>query len=107
MSIAAERATKSFRTTEEVKLLVTRLAALQNVDEGDLLSAMLDAYLLVHSPSFTEALPAAREVVNAKPSEVEAALARFRRTLAGDFGGRLPRLTQLPSARERLRAKRG
>lgn len=99
---------KSFRTTEEVKTLVTRLAALQDLHEGELLDAMVDAYLLVHSASFAHAIPAAAEVVSAKPQELHGAIARFRAFLASNFkpGEQLPTVKQLPSGRERIRARR-
>ncbi len=101
-------ANKSFRTTEEVKTLVARIAALQGLQEGELLDAMVDAYLLVHSPSFAHALPAAAAVVKAKPNEVRGAIARFRAFLASNFRSdeQLPTVTALPSGRERIRARR-
>jgi len=105
---AEQTAIKSFRTTEEVRALVTRLAALQNLQDGELLDAMVDAYLLVHSASFAHVIPQAAAVVRAKPGEVEGAVARFRAFLAASFrpDEKLPTITQLPSARERIRAKR-
>ncbi len=105
---AEPTATKSFRTTEDAKAIVTRLAALQDLHDGELLDAMIDAYLLVHSASFAHAIPEAAAVVAAKPREVEGAIARFRAFLAGNFRleQKLPTVSALPSARERLRAKR-
>jgi hypothetical protein len=111
MSVTAAReqsVNKSFRTTEEVKTLVTRLAALQGLHEGELLDAMVDAYLLVHSPTFAHAIPQAAAVVSARPQELKDAIERFRAFLATNFksGAQLPTVTQLPSGRERLRARR-
>ena len=89
----------------ECRVRPPRIAALRGIDEGALLSDLVDAYLLVHSPSFAQVFLGARAVTSAKPTQLNDALAPSRAELAADFsaGGTL---SSLPSARDQLIARR-
>lgn len=104
-----EKVAKGFRLPSETKRLIEVLAVIEGLDEGDLLSRLLDAYLHYRSPQyrtfFANAADHVRKMLAADPGAIEDATSELRKALSAQ-----PEVTPAPAktldeAKERLIAR--
>lgn len=105
MAVAEPKVQKAFRTTDETRRLIEVLAALEKKDQGDLLTDMVNTYLVANSNSYAPFFSAAAALAQADPDSVGASTAKLRDALL-----QAPSTPQLsfapqPSARERIAAR--
>ena len=102
MAVADPKVQKGFRTTDDTRRLIEVLAVLENKDQGDLLTDMVNTYLVANSNSYARFFAEAAALAQAAPDSVGASTATLRDALL-----HAPQLSfaPQPSARERIAAR--